>query len=383
MSRMKSTPTTIRVQAKISLASEARATASNTFRVFAGGGLNDLTTHPSSGCTADATEDGQKVGDQCFRHTIVDWCGKGVYDPITRRAQWMGKGTGNSPGGYVYNVLAIYDEVKDSWSARRGFKSPGQSAATFGIGHTYDNNCIDVRGRRHYKKQFNEAGGGSGKFYVYNLDSDTFETGFPGPRGDPGSNSFGPADFIPPRGAQGSIWYAHGTNSNSRTMLSEYSVSLGSWATLAPQGTFPAFPRYMGSGGVMSYNPRAFGGVGGVLLGGASQTVYMIRADATSVNLATTVMEVAGAPIPVGFGSGGSHLCRDPSGSGWLLFVGSGGLNRVYHFDRTTWTAKAVLPPQLPGNPFIVIPIDDYGVVWLIKSRPSDVKEPRAWLYKP
>jgi len=30
-----------------------------------------------------------------------------------------------------------------------------------------------------------------------------------------------------------------------------------------------------------------------------------------------------------------------------------------------------------------VIPIDDYGVVWVIKSRPSNVNEPRAWLYKP
>ena len=378
MARITSAPTAIKIESDSSLAGESRAISSNSFRVYAGGGLNNRLPHPTSRIPCDATEDGQSAF-----HTIVDWCGKGVYDPTTRRVQWIGKGTGNASGGYVYNVLAIYDEIKDSWSAIRGFKSPEQSTATFGIGHTYDNNCIDIKGRRHYKKQFNDVAGSSGKFYVYNLDSGTFESGISGPSGDPGSDSFGPADFLPQRGAQGSIWYAHGTQGSSRTMISEYSVANRSWSTLAPQGTFPAFPRYMGSGGVMSYNPRAFGGMGGVLLGGASEIVYLIRADTTSRNLATTVTAGAGAPIAVGFGFGGSHLCRDPSGSGWLLFVGAGGLNRVYHFAGTNWTPRASLPLELPGNPFIVIPIDDYGVVWVIKSRPSNVNEPRAWLYKP
>ena len=33
---------------------------------------------------------------------------------------------------------------------------------------------------------------------------------------------------------------------------------------------------------------------------------------------------------------------------------------------------------ELPGNSFINIPIDDYGVVWIIKARPSAVNAMRS-----
>src|SRR5512139_1240345 len=99
MARITSAPTAIRVESNSLLAGEARATSSNSFRVYPGGGLNNRLPHPTSRIPCDVTEDGQSAV-----HTIVDWCGKGVYDPITRRVQWMGKGTGNVSGGYVYNV---------------------------------------------------------------------------------------------------------------------------------------------------------------------------------------------------------------------------------------------------------------------------------------
>lgn len=369
MPRITSKPTTISVQSQTTLSSEAHATASNSFRIFAGGGLSTRVAHPISGVEVDVTEDGARGAQPTY--TTVDWCGKGAYDPTTKRVLWMGKGIGNRAGGWVHNTLAVYNESIDRWSATRAFRLPGVGETAYGIGHTYDNNCISITRRRLYKKQFTLDGGfGSGNFHVYNLDTNSFEGGIAAPRGDDASYGIGPADVVPTRGKGGAIWYANSTNSDTRTRLMEYDIAGAGWLEILPPGSFPALPAHMRDGGALSYNSRAFGGAGGALLLGGSTTAYTVGADTMAVTA------VGAAPMTLGLPHN-AHVCRDPSGTGWLMF-GSDGY--VYRCDSSSWTRRAALPSVLTGANFIIIPIDVYGVVWVIRERPSSGE--RAWLYR-
>ena len=175
------------------LAQEAAATGINSFRRFEGNGLSTQVQHPintgPSGLV-DVTQDGSPAS--AYQSTL-SWTGKGVYDNTAgkRRVQWMGKGVGDSNNDWPYNTLAIYDEENNSWSAKRGYKHLNDvpyRGKTAGSSHIFDNNAIDVAGRRHYKKSlYNNSRGASGMFYVYNLDTEQQEDGIPPPSGDTGA----------------------------------------------------------------------------------------------------------------------------------------------------------------------------------------------------
>jgi hypothetical protein len=55
----------------------------------------------------------------------------------------------------------------------------------------------------------------------------------------------------------------------------------------------------------------------------------------------------------------------------------------LYLCDGASWTRRSRLPGALgtAGNemPFVMVPIDQYGVVWIITSQGTGA---RAWLYK-
>jgi len=381
MTRVLSVPTTIVVNPSMTaLAQAAAAAPSNAFTQFHGGGLNTQIRHPypREGTTymCDVTQDGQ-----AYEHTILDWCGKGSYDPINRRVQFFGHGTGSGAGQWRWNMLPYYDEATDLWSAIRSFRHSDQQTNdnALSMTHIYDNNCIDIAGRRLYKKQFlnDNDSFSSGKWFVFNLDTWQLMPSMSPASGDVGGTAFGPADFIPTRGKAGRIWYAN----HNPVRIWEYDVTTGTgiganWTVILPAGSFPALNfNPANNGGAMSYNPRALGGQGAVLIGGGSTATYVVNC----VTLQVTT--VAPAPIIVWPPYHG-RLCKEPNGAGWLLFLPTSAGGHVWRCDGTQWTRRAAAPPAFYG---IVIPIDNYGVVWCISTRPwSNVETtPRAWLYKP
>lgn len=348
----------------------AAAVASNAFAPFHGQsnltaqyGLSYEQAHPTSGILCDVTEDGASSSG----HTAIDWGAKGCYDPTGKRVMWASCGAGNNGvGGKVYNTHAIYDEAQNRWTANRNFQSPNESN-TNPIVHLYDGMALDVVGRKFYRKKFPEQ-----FILIYDLTANAWVNGIVGPSGESVYARTGALEFIPTRGTQGELWQFGYDSDNDTPKLWKYDVASATWITaiasgnLGPQGSL--------SGTFMSYNPRAFGGVGGVLVGNSSaSSLYTIRCD----NLVVSSCSQSPSTIAQ---SNNMHVCRDPVGTGWLHFANNG---NVYRCDGSTWALRySAMPGRLNGQflAMISVPIDAYGVVWnVIEAGTGD----RAWLYRP
>ena len=129
---------------------------------------------------------------------MIDWAGKAAWDPVSRRAMWAACGAGNNfSGGYRFNTHSIYDENSDAWSVSRGFQSPNETDSN-PIVHMYDSNCIDVRGRRFYKKKFATA-----EIMVFDLISNTWLPTIASPDTEASYARDGALEVVPSRGAAG------------------------------------------------------------------------------------------------------------------------------------------------------------------------------------
>jgi hypothetical protein len=390
--RVTSTATTVTVQsASTALSAAAGSAPTGQFTAFSGGGLSDQSTHPITGVLVDVTCDGHSAIGSF--HTILDWAGKGCYDPTTKRVLFMATGTGSTgtaPNNWQINTLAIYREgpTSEGWTATRSFRPPDQGTDFFNIGHQYDNNCISLATRRAFKKQFHNtvALNISAPFHVFNLDTNAFEASLAAPSGDTADWAIGPADVATTLGTSGRLWYLGIPNGSNDPRLSSYDLATGNklasdWTTIKASGSFPAIA-YTGSGAnwSMSFNPRAFSGVGAALILGVSTTGYMVKADAPTYTVTTLPALPQMSTIQ-------PHLCKEPglpgsAATGWLYFSENGNVYR-YRPGDVAWSAVGTLPSNLASMSFISIPIDEYGVVWLIGERGVASFPTRAWLYKP
>jgi hypothetical protein len=364
MATFASTVTSIRVVEQTALALAARAMSQNTFSTFTGNGLTSRSAHPRSGNSVNVLEDGRNSQG----YQILGYCGKGNYDPVTRRVLWMGCGasSGNNQnwnaGAYAWNTRPIYTEATNSWTAHRAFQGADENNSE-AIGHMYDGNCIDVANRRMYKLKKD-----TNRILVYDLDRNVMLNSIQGLSGISGSSTWGALEVVPTRGTSGAIWLAN-WNSSSSLQMWEYDIARGSWAGLFGSQRFGGIT----DGPVLSYNPRAFGGAGGVMLGNDG--------GAWTINCGTLAVASVGLPggrrIDVAAGEA-SGFCRDPGGTGWLKF--SDNAKRVYRWDGSGWQTGASFPSVSGGwmGDYIVVPIDTYGVVWLVSYSAG----PSAFLYR-
>jgi hypothetical protein len=403
--RVTSTATTITVSSAQTLLAQAANDPSgwtNGFKPFHGGGLNTTSSWydswANSNVLADVTCDGDPIVQPAY-HTMLEWCGKGSYDPITKQVIFMGHGTGSGLGLYRYNTLTRYDEQNNLWIARRGWMADGDEN---GIGHMYDNNCISIPARKAFKKQFHytepgDPSGGTGPFHVYNIDSDSFGTPIYGPVEAYGYG-YSCADVATTRGTQGRLWYVHTVSGSNGANLSEYDIATGlatsnsnrtAWGSpIVGSASLPGLTfGTEGQNWNIAFNPRAFGGAGGAIInGGASSgasykgTSYTVRADTLAV---AQITWPGATPLD---GRQNGHLCREPNGTGWLLFDNTARQVWRCRPGDSSWTMIASsLPTALTTySAILVIPIDDLGVVWIIRERIT-TQDPveRAWLYKP
>lgn len=405
MARVLSTPTTITITGGSSptiLKQAAAATASDSFRTFTGalldttadaaaqfnaGGLSYRTAHYYTGTLVGPFEDGQAAAGDLSggpggagNKTCVDWCGKGVYDPTGRKAMVAGTGAFGSVASTPINTRSVYDEATATWAVERGFRTSDENDATDGSGHTYDGNCIDVSGRRFFKKKFARS------IYIKDLTTGFSQGGSVGwtkvsySSGEPSGYGWDAGlEWIP---ARSRLWIRSIHSADNSAALHELNATTGAITTLYSGGTIGA-----SSPSVCSLNPRAHGdGQGAVFIGGSSG--YIVRVS----NLALTAS--SGKPAAAGgiLWATGAHLCRDPSvtGTGWLYACTDG---FMYSISLTgVWTQRAQLPLAIRNDytnngrmDIAMIPIDaegsDYGVVWIIGGQYLGTS--RAWLYKP
>lgn len=349
--------------------------AGNEYAVFHGptsltepGGLGYNVAHPTSGVQVDPTEDGGSIASPSDTHTAIDWAAKGIYDPSSKRVFWASCGAGNnSAGGYLYNTMPIYDEVANSWSVSRGFRGANETGTATPIVHMYDGNTIDETGRRFYKKKL------SREVMVYNLDTDAWLNNISYSAGEPGSYGWDAGlEWIPSRNA---LWIRSIRSSDNGSSLFELTTA-GVLTTLKT-------PTDLGSdaqGSVCCLNPRAFGGTGGVFVGGSNAVTIELNGSLTVRNNTTS------KPTGAFMWPNGAHVCRDPVGDGWLHASTDGYMYRLT--SGGTWSQRAQLPVQIrnvmvsePSFDIVMVPIDVYGVVWIIGK--AALGSSRAWLYKP
>jgi hypothetical protein len=357
------------------LKTAAASVASNAYAVFTGTGLSTTAPHPFSDFSVCPTEDGQQADGKI----MVDWAGKGCYDSTARKVLWAGTGAAGAIADTPYNTMPLYDEGSNTWTAVRGWAPGGETTTDNGTGHTYDANCIDVTGRKHFKKKFSEKA-----FYVRDLDAGTFSKvtytgGEASYSGDVG------CEWIPSRSR---IWIYANSGADDNHALWEVPATGGS-ATLL-YGNDGGASLGLSSGAIyckpISLNPRAFSDVGGVMLGNNTPRIIQLNG---SLNITTAS---SGKPAAAGSMSvaTGAHLCRDPVGTGWLYACTDGFMYRIS--EGGVWTQRAQLPFELRNEyttngafDFVMVPIDaadgGYGVVWIVSKRSLGTN--RAWLYKP
>lgn len=385
-----STATTVTISAPPTTALESAVAALNVaypsgngFSVFVGSGLSTRVAHPVTGTLVDPTEDGQAAsGDTSGgpgpdgNKTAIDWAGKGCYDSQGKKVMWAGTGAFGAVANTPINTMALYDETTNTWSAVRSWTAGGETSSDDGTGHMYDGNCIDVTGRRFFKKKFARAA------YVRDLTNGswskiTWSSGEPSGYGwDAGM------DYIP---ARDRLWVRGRRGSDDASTLFEINPTTGAIIELLSGGTIGADQ----VGSVCSFNPRAFGGAGGVFVGGSNAYSVSISGAAGSTP-GTVQSNASGKPTNAGaFSLGnanGFHLCRDPVGDGWLYADIGGYIWRLT--SGGTWSQRAQLPVEIRNDlssngrfNFVMVPIDIYGVVWIVGGQYLGAN--RAWLYKP
>lgn len=377
--RATSTATTITVNSSATALSTAAAgVASNGFSAFLGNGSTTTTVHPISGLNVTPFEDGSTPSS----NYVLGWSGKGWYDPALQRAGFLGTGAGsnNYEGAWLENTYTRFDETTNLWTAPHRAERPPNDLDPLlrGWVHQYDSNCIDLVGRKVYRKD-----GSRGRFVVYNLTTDTQENAITVTPVNNGTYWWGAMDCIPSRGTAGALWY-FGWGSGNTIAIWEYDIAAGTMSA-TPVVSNAALGSPSGDTGqapVLSYNPRAFssnGNKGGVMIG-HNNSVWTV--DVNTLTVATRSAPAGSLVISRGSIYAQSGFCRDPVGDGWLQFDQITEL--VYRWTGSAWETRASLPAFFDNaaqRNFMVIPIDAYGVVWLVNH--DGTGPPTGYLYRP
>lgn len=388
-----STDTAINITSSQTLLSQKAATlASNSLALFLGrsliqatdltlavqaGGLSYRSPHYYTGTNVDPTEDGQTANDISGppggdgNKTAVDWAGKGCYDSQGKKIYWASTGAFGAVASTPINKLTTYDETSAAWSAERGFAPGGETTSDNGSGHHYDGNCIDVTGRRFFKKKF------AREAYVRDLTNGSWSK-FSWSSGEPSAyGQDGGMEWIPSRNR---LWVRSIYSANDSSMLMELTTT-GGVTPLLHSGQIGAD----NAPSVCSLNPRAKGGVGRVFIGGTNG--YIVDVDNLALQTSTGKPALASNMN----WANNAHLCRDPVGNGWIYACRDGYL---YNISETgVWTQKIQLPQEIRNDyanngrfDFVMVPIDlvagEYGVVWIVGGQ-TQLGQNRAWLYKP
>lgn len=289
----------------------------------------------------------------------IDWTNKAGWDPVTGRVIIVSEGAG-APGP----MLTWYDAATDTWG--RGAPYPSQ------IGHGYDNQAINVAGRRYYKTKYP-----GGVVLQVDLDADLAAAPYLAEIGGaPRGIDFHGAAFHPSLGAQGSL--VHVANGGA---ILRYDVASGVWTTLASGLNISGYHT------MAVYHP----GMDVVACGpgdgtGVTSDIYLVSAAG-----AVTLLAQSGRPyaklnfIHDLFDTSGA-LCAPSPRNNELIFYFEGGPGDVYALDLASgaWAARAQAPAPFSAQGFgyaLVVPIETYAVHMIVQYVAGGGS--RVFLHKP
>jgi hypothetical protein len=244
--------------------------------------------------------------------------------------------------------------------------------------HLLNTNAIDVAGRRHFKKKFREGD----RFLVRSLTTGAWSAVPLSPPLGASGAEFGAFEFIPTRGTSGMLWCWETANGADNGLMRIYEINptTGASSVILSASNFGSAGG--STSGPMTYNPRAFGGAGGVLVGGQGTQTW-------KVNCATLAVSSAGqSPTTMG-PAYNLAVVRDPIGDGWYAMSVS--LRKLYYCNGSSWTEVASLPTEIAADSNVTMVAIDretpnrYGALWIFGSAVtiSGQNNCGGWLYKP
>ncbi|HBQ13064.1 MAG: hypothetical protein RLP09_06095 [Sandaracinaceae bacterium] len=274
-----------------------------------------------------------------LHHHLTSWADTGVWNPITRRVQWVGSPGSCCADPSAYELL-LYDVATDTWAVE---ETPWPDDT----GHAYDGNALDPDTGIHYFARSSSIQGWDGEGWT--------------PVPDPGRHPI----------AVGLTWFA----STSSLVLVGSGVSIledGAWRRVeAPDVSFGSYHQFA------EYNPVhdvAWLGAGN----GAVTRSAVLRPDGS-------LTQLADAPTTLN-GDGRSMKTYDPVTGAFV--VQNGEEDRWWTFDISsdTWTeitetVRAARPETWSRSAHdFVVPIDDCGVLFYFQ-RTRDF-EYRLFVYR-
>lgn len=239
--------------------------------------------------------------------------------------------------------------------------------------HLMNTNAIDVVGRRLYKGKFRET---PRRILWLDLDTNIWHA-WSLNTGEPSYDQSHGLEFIDQINR---LWIWAKNSSTGDMRIVEIDPA-------GPTVSFPAALQGSAFGNATAgysppivYNPRAFGGLGGVLVGGQGTQTWKIRLSDYQVTSAGQ------SPNTFAVSSYRGLVLRDPVGEGWYYVGVPEGY--LYYCDGTSWTQVTPLPVDLPvyenltGACIDIEPGNKYGGIWLFGGEETDF-EFTGWLFKP
>lgn len=275
----------------------------------------------------------------------LDYCDKGVYDPINRQVRLIGQAHLEDQRWHQY------DEATNTWSnlADPPWDDGGSGQPSY-IGHGYQHNAVDPATGDQYYRRYNSSD-------VRRLTRSSNTWGQTAAA--PNTEIAGGLEWLPTIGSQGGLVLHIGT-------------SVHRWDKAGDSWTTPANGTLTGQ----AYHCVAVRSVpnGVVLFGGGNGSAKLWK-----VNGSGTVTACADCPIT--FGIGQTITTADPV-SGDLLVIASNSVAHKYSVAGNSWSALSMTgAPSFgtvgSGSRIIAVPMPAYGAILFLFGA-----TPAVWLYK-
>jgi hypothetical protein len=276
---------------------------------------------------------------------ILNYTDKGMWNPLTREIQFIGK-------GHLRELKHIsYSEASNRWSQEaQPYWDCGRVVPCWSIGHGYEHSTINPANGDVFQRMWNST-----TLYKWTRATKTWSQLPAGPA----TAEAVALQYFPEMG--GVVMVGGGK-------VAFYNESTGSWSTLASGLS-------MGGG---YHTVASYSAVNKIVVlgGGGSTNLYRLSANGT-------VTPIANAPIRVGILE--SIFTVDPASGKFLLFGAAGGF---YEYGPTTNSWSSVASSSIPmfrggGNAIIyraAVPISTHGVIAFLAE--GGTTDTRVLLYR-
>lgn len=282
--------------------------------------------------------------------SILDWADSGIWDPVLRRFEFIGKKAGGT--SHFRNI--VYDEASNSWSY-------GPVPVATGFGHGYDHNTGDPVTGKHYYRGYDSQ-------TIWRLDGSTWNAlpTLPSPVVIVAGIAKSPTGLLF-SDRKWDVWYDDATGTKTQ-------VDVG-----VAYPTYPAIGDY--------HSIAEYDAVHDVfLVGGGNNSLALYRVAIVNGRPVRTRLNNLAWEIGVGEYDQHTTIASDPVTGEFIIYRKKTGVFHGYNIMTDTWrqigTSGDGNMPPLPtgtGTSPIAAAVSSYGVLMYIAQNGDIVN---VYLYK-